>query len=53
MLTEISVSTAIGLLILVIYLMWLVIRQKRNLTRFQGVLDVEAERVKVKATLAA
>ncbi|RKU13087.1 DUF4041 domain-containing protein [Candidatus Poribacteria bacterium] len=53
MLTEISVSTAIGLLILVIYLMWLAIKQKRNLARFQGVLDVEAEKMKVKAALEA
>ncbi len=51
MLTEISMSTAIGLLILVIYLMRLVINQKRNLARFHGVLDVEAEQAKVKAAL--
>ena len=51
MLTEISVSVAIGLLILVIYLMRLVIKQKRNLNRFQGILDVEAEQVKVKTAL--
>ena len=53
MLTEISMSTAIGLLILVIYLMRLVINQKRNLARFQGVLDVEEEQAKVKAALEA
>lgn len=51
MLTEISVIVVIGLLILVIYLMRLVIKQKRNLNRFQGILDVEAEQVKVKITL--
>ena len=51
MLTEISVSASIGLLILVVYLMRLVIKQKRNLTRFQGIVDVEAEQEKVKATL--
>ena len=50
MLTEISVSVAIGLLILVIYLMRLVVKQKRNLNRFQGVLDVEAEQAKVITT---
>ena len=53
MLTEISVSVAIGLLILVIYLMRLVVKQKRNLNRFRGILDVEAEEEKVKATLEA
>ena len=53
MLTEISVSVAIGLLILAIYLMRLVVKQKRNLNRFRGILDVEAEQEKVKATLEA
>ena len=53
MLTEISVSVTIGLLILAIYLMRLVVKQKRNLNRFQGILDVEAEQEKVKATLEA
>lgn len=53
MLTEISVSVAIGLLILAIYLMRLVVKQKRNLNRFRGILDVEAEEEKVKATLEA
>lgn len=53
MLTEISVSTSIGLLILAVYLIWLVIKQKRNLNRFQGILDVETEREKVKAALEA
>ena len=51
MLTEISVSVAIGLLILAIYLIRLVIKQKRNLNRFQGILDVEAEQSKVKTAL--
>ena len=51
MLTEISVSVAIGLLIFVIYLMRLVIKQKRNLNRFQGVIDVETEQAKVKTAL--
>ena len=46
MLTEISVSVAIGLLILAIYLMRLVVKQKRNLNRFRGILDVEAEKRK-------
>jgi len=36
MLTEISISVAIGLLILVTYLMRLTIKQKRNLDRFLG-----------------
>ena len=49
--TAISVSTAIVLLILVVYLLKLVINQKRNLARFQGILDVEAEQEKIKATL--
>lgn len=49
--TTISVSTAVVLLVLVVYLLKLVINQKRNLTRFQGILDVEAEQEKVKATL--
>ena len=53
MLTEISVSAAIALLVLVIYLLRLAIKQRRNLTRFQGILDVEAEQAKVKATLEA
>lgn len=51
MLTEISVSAAIGLLILVIYLMRLAVKQKRNLNRFQGILDIEAEEEKVKVSL--
>lgn len=53
MLTEISVSMAVGLLILAIYLMQLVVKQKRNLNRFREILDVEAEQEKVKATLEA
>lgn len=53
MLTEISVSAVVALLVLVVYLLRLAIKQKRNLTRFQGILDVEAEKEKVKATLEA
>ena len=33
------------------YLLRLAIKQKQNLSRFQGILDVEAEQEKVKATL--
>ena len=51
MLTEIGVGVSVGLLILVIYLMQLSIKQKRNLNRFQGILDVEAEQERVKTTL--
>lgn len=51
MLTEISASAAIGLLILVIYLIRLVIKQKRDLSQFQGILDIEIEQEKMKATL--
>ena len=51
MLTEISVSVTIGLLVLVVYLFNLIIKQKRNLRRFQGILDIEAEQAKVKAVL--
>ncbi len=51
MLTEIIVSVSIGLLILVIYLMRLFIKQKRNLNRFQGILDVETEQERIKTTL--
>ena len=53
MLTEIGISASIGLLILAIYLMRCVIKQKRDLNRFQGILDVEAEQEKVKTTLEA
>ena len=53
MLTEISISVATGLLILAIYLVRLVVKQKRNLNRFRGMLDIEAEEEKVKATLEA
>lgn len=51
MLTEISVSAAIALLALVVYLLRLAVKQKRNLNRFQGILDVEIEQAKVKAAL--
>ena len=51
MLTEISASAAIGLLILVIYLIRLVIKQKRDLSQFQGILDIEIEQEKMKTTL--
>ncbi len=51
MLTEISVSAVIALLVLVVYLLKLAIKQKRDLNRFQGILDVEAEETKVKTTL--
>ena len=49
--TAISVSVTIALLVFVIYLLKLTIKQKRNLNRFQGVLDVEAEQERVKAAL--
>jgi len=51
MLTEISVSAAIALLVFVVYLLGLVVKQKRNLNRFQGILDIEAEQEKAKSTL--
>lgn len=53
MLTEISVGVTIALLVLVVYLLRLAIKQKRNLNRFQGVLDIEAEQAKVEAALEA
>ena len=49
--TTISVSVTIALLVFVIYLLKLTIKQKRNLNRFQGILDVEAEQERVKAAL--
>lgn len=49
--TEIIISIGILLLVLVGYLTYLVIKQKRNLTRFKSILDVEAEREKIRASI--
>lgn len=51
MLSDISVSAAGALLVFVVYLLRVAIKQKQNLSWFQGILDVEAEQEKVKAPL--
>lgn len=49
--TEIIISVVILLLVLVGYLIFLAIKQKRNLTRFKSILDVEAEQKKIRASI--
>lgn len=49
--TAIIVSIGILLLVLVGYLISLVIKQKRHLTRFKGIINVEAEQEEAKETL--
>lgn len=49
--TEIIISIGILLLILVGYLTYLVIKQRRILLRFKGILDVEAEQKEAKENL--
>ncbi len=51
MLTGISVSAAVGLSLFVIYLFRLVVKQKQNLDRFQGVTDIEAEKEKIESEI--
>ena len=51
---EIIGSAAFVVLLgMLVFLLTLVLKQRRKLTRFQGILDVEAEQKKVKATLEA
>lgn len=49
--TEVIVSIGILLFVLIGYLTYLVIKQKRNLTRFKSILDVESEREKIRASI--
>ena len=49
--TEIIVSIGILLLVLVGYLIYLVIKQKRNLRRYSSIIDVEAEQKRIRASI--
>ncbi len=49
--TEILIGIVILLLVLVGFLITLVIKQKRHLTRFKSILDVEAEQKRIRASI--
>lgn len=49
--TEILIGIVILLLVLVGYLIYVLIKQKRYLTRFKSILDVEAEQKRIRASI--